>query len=354
MIDPLVSLAFSVYSKKGVYALLLGSGISRASGIPTGWEIVCDLIRKLAKLEDASAEPDPAKWFLQKHGHQPEYGKLLDSLVKTSSERQLLLHGYFEPTKDEREKGLKSPTAAHKAIAQLISGGYVRVVITTNFDRLLERALEEIGVTPTVVSSTDHILGAMPLVHSGPTIIKVHGDYLDTRIKNTESELMTYDALLNQLLERVFNEYGLIVCGWSADWDHALRTAMEKAVSRRFSMYWTTRSPVSDNVQQLVARRSAEIIQIHDANQFFESLREKVHALEDLAGPHPMSPKMAVATVKDYLVDPAKRIKLHDLVHEETEKLYAELNEKAFPPVWDESGGDAIAPSSPLKNPAFF
>jgi hypothetical protein len=36
MIHPLVSLAFSVYSKKGAYALMLSSGVSRAAGIPCG------------------------------------------------------------------------------------------------------------------------------------------------------------------------------------------------------------------------------------------------------------------------------------------------------------------------------
>ena len=37
--DPLTQLSFSVYENKGVFALLLGSGISRAADIPTGWEI---------------------------------------------------------------------------------------------------------------------------------------------------------------------------------------------------------------------------------------------------------------------------------------------------------------------------
>jgi hypothetical protein len=49
MIEPEISLAFSIQSKKGIYALLLGSGVSRSSAIPTSWEIVEDLIRKLAK-----------------------------------------------------------------------------------------------------------------------------------------------------------------------------------------------------------------------------------------------------------------------------------------------------------------
>jgi SIR2-like domain len=65
----------------------------------------------------------------------------------------------------------------------------VRVVITTNFDRLIENALREAGVEPTVISSEDAIAGATPLVHSQCTIIKIHGDYLDARIKNTDAEL---------------------------------------------------------------------------------------------------------------------------------------------------------------------
>ena len=44
----LTTLAFSIYSNKGAYALLLGAGISKASGLPSGWDIVTDLLKKLA------------------------------------------------------------------------------------------------------------------------------------------------------------------------------------------------------------------------------------------------------------------------------------------------------------------
>jgi hypothetical protein len=79
----------------------------------------------------------------------------------------------------------------------------------------MERALEEVGVTPTVISAADHLSGALPLTHSGATVIKLHGDYLDTRIKNTEQELAVYDAALDKILDCIFDEYGLIVSGWS-------------------------------------------------------------------------------------------------------------------------------------------
>jgi len=45
MLDPLLSLALSVRSNPGVYALLRGSGVSRAAGVPTGWEVVLDPAR---------------------------------------------------------------------------------------------------------------------------------------------------------------------------------------------------------------------------------------------------------------------------------------------------------------------
>lgn len=101
------------------------------------------------------------------------------------------------------------------------------------------------GITPAVVSTPDMIAGMMPLAHERITIIKVHGDYLDTRIRNTPDELRTYDDATNALLDRVFDDYGLIVCGWSATWDDALRAAMLRAPNRRFSTFWAACGPVS-------------------------------------------------------------------------------------------------------------
>jgi hypothetical protein len=45
-IEPELSLAFSVHSGPGTYAILLGSGVSRAAGVPTGWEVTLDLVHR--------------------------------------------------------------------------------------------------------------------------------------------------------------------------------------------------------------------------------------------------------------------------------------------------------------------
>jgi len=110
MIDPILSLAFSMQSNKGIYALLLGSGVSRSAGIPTGWEVVLDLIRKLARTKGVNCEPDPAAWYADTFQEQPDYSKLLKQIVIRPSERSQLLRPYFEPRDDdERASGIKTP-----------------------------------------------------------------------------------------------------------------------------------------------------------------------------------------------------------------------------------------------------
>lgn len=121
MIDRFISLAFSVQSNKGVYALLLASGISRAAQIPTGWEVVEDLIRKIARLREQECEGDPAGWYTETFGVAANYSDLLVDVAKEPAERAHLLRGYFEATAEERERGLKVLTKAHKAIARLVS-----------------------------------------------------------------------------------------------------------------------------------------------------------------------------------------------------------------------------------------
>ena len=330
MIDPLDSLAFSIQANPGVYALLLGSGVSRAAGIPTGWEVTLDLIRKLAAASGESAGPDPEKWYREKYQEFPNYSSLIDALAKTQSERQQMLRPYFEPSEQEMSEGAKQPTSAHRAVAQLAAQGYVRVIITTNFDRLTEKALVEAGIEPTVLSSPDQVRGMLPLVHTRNCVIKVNGDYLDTRIRNTPSELSEYPNEINELLDRVFDEFGLVVCGWSADWDLALRDAMFRAPSRRFTTFWAIYGEASDPARQVISHRIAQAIQIKSADEFLETLQQKVESIEQYSRPHPISEEAAVASLKKYLSEPRYRIQLSDLIGEAVERTITSISTEDF------------------------
>ena len=314
MIDPTHSLAFSIQANRGVYAVLLGSGVSRSAGIPTGWEITLDLARKLSELDGESGNSDTESWYRSKFGKEPDYSELLDQLAKTRSERQQLLRKYFEPNDQEREERLKQPTAAHHAIAALAAHGFVRVVLTTNFDRLVEQALEAAGIVPTVINSDDSAHGALPLIHTPCCVIKLHGDYGDIRIRNTEAELEEYPPELDALLDRIFDEFGLIVCGWSAEWDTALRSAMKRANSRRFTTYWAVRGEPGERAQELIRHRRAVEIPISDADSFFSTVQQNIESIEEFSKPHPLSTEAAVASLKRFMSESRYRIQLSDLV----------------------------------------
>ncbi len=322
MIEPIHTLTFSMQSSKGVYALLIGSGVSRAAQILTGREITLDLIEKLAKLQGEACNGNPEKWYLEKYSREANYSELLEGLADTATERRDLLHVYFEPNEEERIEGLKMPTEAHRAIAGLAAHGFVRVVITTNFDRLIEKALIEKGIDHTVLSSPEQIKGALPLVHSGLCVLKVHGDYGDPHLKNTTAELAEYPCELNQLLDQIFDEFGLIVCGWSAQSDKALCDAIYRARKRRFTTFWTVRSVLNDTACKLVRHLEAKEIRITEADQFFSDLYDSVRSLEELNKPHPVSTQLTVARLKRYLPDPKNQIQLADLVDEVVEQAW--------------------------------
>ena len=316
MIDPVQSLAFAVQTHPGIYAPLIGSGVSRDAGIPTGWEIVQDLIRKLAVTKNEQADPKPEQWYLENFGECPDYSKLVNHLAKTPTERQQLLRPYFEPTDQEREEGWKQPTAAHKAIAYLVRQGFIKLIITTNFDRLIEKALEQEGVAPEVISSKAQLVGSVPLMHAQCRVFKIHGDYLDPGILNTPEELANYPNEYDAHLDRILDEFGLIVCGWSADWDIGLRNAIERAPNRRFTTYWATRDQPTESAQRLIDQRDAEVISISNADDFFESVRDTVESLQDFSRPHPLSTAAAVASLKRYLTNPEHKIRYGDLIDE--------------------------------------
>lgn len=329
--DPLTKLAFTIQANKGVYALLLGSGISLSSGIKTGWGITCDLIARYAvgcgeKEPDFEDDQDRdlywAKWYVDKYKKQPDYSDLLEKLGNTEAERQSIIKAYIEPSSEDIAQGKKAPTKAHHAIAKLVKDGFIKVIITTNFDRLLEQALHQVGITPTVINSTDDLLGQDPLDHSHCYLMKVHGDYKDHRIKNTIGELSEYPDEYQELLKRIFNDYGLIVCGWSAAWDIALKNTIRSASNRRYSLFWASYGELGEDASQIVEERKGNVIptnknKIGGADGFFTKLQEKVEQIEKLSLRRPRTEALILSTLKDYLSEPEKnRIRIDDLFKE--------------------------------------
>jgi hypothetical protein len=312
--SPLTAMIHSVQAGKGVYVPLIGSGVSRAAAIPTGHEVMLDLIRRIALVEaGGEIPPDLVVWFRERHGKAPTYSTVLESLGRTAAERTNIIRRYFEPDEDERTRGLKLPTRGHQALARLAASGHFRLFLTTNFDHLLEQALRDQHLDPLVVYNADQIRGLPPVAHLPLCVVKLHGDYADLRTMNTSDELSTYDEATNAFLDRVLDEYGLIVCGWSGEYDVALRAVFERCRSRRYTTFWCCRHELGESARALVALRDAVTVPIREADELFHELAEGVEALGSIDREAALSKEIAVARLKRYLQDSNRYIDLQEL-----------------------------------------
>lgn len=282
-IDHRTALASGLFDSPGVYAFLIGSGMSSAAGILTGWQVAQELVRRVARDRGVDLDSSglaPEEWWEQEGFGELSYSALIEGLAETELARRALLRRFFEPG----PANPVGPSAAHHRLAQLCGLGLVKVILTTNFDPLIEQSLATIGLVPQVISSEGQVKGMTPLHHARLTVIKVHGDYASPVLKNTALELSRFGRRMNRLLDEVFDCFGLVSVGWSATWDHALRGAIERRSSRRYPTYYAAhRGELSETAERLVAQQGSKVIAIGEANVFFDDLLDRIQILSERA-----------------------------------------------------------------------
>lgn len=196
----------------------------------------------------------------------------------------------------------------------MVKKGYIKVIITTNFDRLLENALQSVGIDPIVIKHSNDIDGVIPLVHNDFVLVKVNGDYLDNRFLNTKSELSSYDEKMSNYLLQIINDFGLISCGWSGKWDNALVEVLNQCQNFRFGNFWSYKENCEKELKEIAKKRKGKTIQILSADTFFLEILEKLEALETINDDHPLNAEIALARLKKFIAKGEHKILLYDLL----------------------------------------
>ncbi|MFH0822368.1 MAG: SIR2 family protein, partial [Pseudomonadota bacterium] len=175
---PLVALSDALRRKKLI--VVVGAGASISAGLPSWNELVAPMRPELG-LPKESEKQDPrlldplyvAEMYEQKLGRASLLRKVLDSIGRVTT-----------------------PSEVHKALARLD----VHTIFTTNYDDLMERALEAQGKDYHVTYRD----GAYAYTPSSAqtTVIKLHGDIKDpSELVLTKSEVFRYRATHPNLLE---------------------------------------------------------------------------------------------------------------------------------------------------------
>lgn len=104
----------------------------------------------------------------------------------------------------------------------MMRDGLIRIIVTLNFfDLLIEQAIRDLGIEPTVISTPAGVAGMEPLHTQGNLVWHVHGVYTNPETQHPD-ELRDDDQPVNNQLDELFGQYGQLIVGWSAKWDPAL------------------------------------------------------------------------------------------------------------------------------------
>jgi hypothetical protein len=112
--------------------------------------------------------------------------------------------------------------ACHVAVAALARAGIVRALVTTNFDRLLERALDGAGVPLRVYASPDEFDELASRIETGGAsaplpIIKPHGsiDHPEHMVDTLRQRIAGRPATLERALVALLHRHPWLLVGFS-------------------------------------------------------------------------------------------------------------------------------------------
>jgi hypothetical protein len=206
--------------RRGEVALFFGAGVSIAAGLPSWSELLAELVRDLGlnELEDKIDRLGPLE--------QAELVQVTLARARhadpAGSEAELGRHVARIIT-----NGAARPSLTHALLASL----HVREAVTTNYDRLYERA-----VTAAHGTETDTAVDVLPWSRTSserPWLLKMHGDVEHPEsIVLSRSSFVHYDSRwkpVGSLVQSLMLTKHLLVIGASMRDDNLIRFAYEVA-----------------------------------------------------------------------------------------------------------------------------
>ena len=211
-------------------ALFLGAGASAQSFVPTADQMIDVLLQQIYCTErgvpvEAVDLGDRHQVRRLRETYSGQQGLPRDDDPRFYSE--VFERAY--PSAEDRGSFTESqvrdafPNYGHHALAALVASNSVRLIVTSNFDPLIERAVnpvldgEFVDGRQLEVADLDNPSRAARALAADrwPLLIKVHGDYRSDHLKNISTELREQDRQLRRTITSALGRFGLVVVGYS-------------------------------------------------------------------------------------------------------------------------------------------
>lgn len=244
--------------------LLLGAGASVKSGVPLADDLAALAVRHTYCRERGLAEDDPSikrsdwfpwlakehKWFDPASSLVAQYPRVVERLLQPREDRKQFFLAQIAP-RVPRSTG-------YSALAELIAAGWLRTILTPNFDHLIHdacRAESRIRRIQSIQtpSEADLISTALPY----PQIVHLHGSVEHYTDQNLEDETRELDAALRQRLLPLLRDRPLIVLGYRGAEPSIMRDLLIDGAAEcrnyRYGIFWCVRGGTSDDMHPLVS-----------------------------------------------------------------------------------------------------
>ena len=229
MSDTIKALATNMVARKrsevDPYILFLGAGAVISSGCSSMMQIVDDVLQShdLTQYDNWQKEVAEAASLNAKYGgllkqeiakqKRDRFFKIWSKLDR-DSQYSILRHHLWED---------KSPSDGYLDLARLIQMGYIKIVLSTNLDNLLEKALNNLGWYPpenfiVIVNGKDKPEEVCDQLESSRVpfkLVKLHGTLESPRsYAFTPSEVFDFEKTIKSTLSRIISQ-SLLVIGHS-------------------------------------------------------------------------------------------------------------------------------------------
>ena len=314
------------------FSLFLGAGASKSSGVPLAGEMIAEW-RGMMYADRAPDGADFDAWCAEQtwYGLPDEYSVLFETLFPNERARQK----YVEP---KIEAGF--PNWGYLYLANLVKAGYFNVIFTTNFDDLINDALSMYLAYNPVVCAADSEVISINIATERAKIIKLHGDYLFKRLKNTVEELEELDPNMESKFREFSKQCGLVVLGYSGR-DRSVMNAIGKTFEDEqafpIGVWWGLRPDETPSEQVVeLATRYPTRFKLFDCPDF-DAFMVGVHSRRKLALPKTVvKPYESVEERFARLIDEVEEGRFaSDTIVEHVRQLKKELDRP-----WAKAGAD--------------
>jgi Flp pilus assembly protein TadD len=167
----------------------------------------------------------------------------------------------------------KKPSFGYVVLANLMAQNYINTVITTNFDDLIYNACSTFTDIRPVVYAYGTMISDLRITNARPKILKLHGDYLYSKLKNSGAELAHQDPNMSRHVPILLNEYGLVVVGYSGC--DASVMQLLRQIPPTNDLYWCGHagSPMPESVRSLLVDVEGMYVEIEGFDQLMNEIR---------------------------------------------------------------------------------